>query len=497
MNDALLRRALELRDLDAVIKLAQWDRETNLPANASAARSAQLATLHGLYHERLVDPRLGEWLAVPDANDVDDEASRRVLARERNRALTLSATLVRDIAEAQASGLAAWNAARAQRSFSLFRPHLERLVVLRRTQADAYGYDGGERYDALLDLYEPGMRVQRLEPVLTSLKHQLLELLKTLDARPKPRNVFAGHVFDAEAQWRFTMQLLPALGFDLKAGRQDRSVHPFTMALHPADVRLTTRLNPTTPLPAIFGTLHEAGHGLYEQGLEPHGVLGQALSMGLHESQSRLWENLVGRDAPFWRPHYPALQAAFPEALGGVSLDDFLATVNTVERTFIRVEADEVTYNLHIVLRFELELALFRGQLAVADLEAAWNEKTQALFGLGVTSPLEGVLQDIHWAWGDFGYFPTYALGNLYAASLMAAARRALPDLDEQLAAGITSGLLGWLRTQVHHAGARFDAEEVVRRATGTGLTDVDFIAALHAKYAHRGLAPSSGPTRR
>ncbi|MCA3016656.1 MAG: carboxypeptidase M32 [Myxococcaceae bacterium] len=485
MHEPLLNRVHELRDLAGVINLATWDQETYLPRKAEAARAAQLSTLQGLYHERLVDPRVGEWLAATPVTTARERALVRVLTRERDRAVRLPSRLVKAIAEAQSLALGAWREARAKQDFRVFQPRLETLVRLRREQADALGHDG-ERYDALLEGFEPGMRVARLAPVLTSLVARLEPLVTAIEARGPPRDVFAGKQFPGEAQWAFTLEVLEGLGFDLEAGRQDRSIHPFSSGLAATDVRLTTRLREAQPLSAIFGTIHECGHGLYEQGFSPDDArtpLAQAPSMGLHESQSRLWENLVGRSRPFWSFFYPRLVARFPAQLGDVSLDAFLATVNRVERSFVRVEADEVTYNLHVALRFELELGLLRGSIAVADVEAAWNEKTRRLLGLEVTRPTDGVLQDIHWAWGEFGYFPTYALGNLYGATLFAAARRALPTLDADLAAGRPRGLLEWLRQNVHRHGAQFDAEDLVRQVTGQGLRDDDFIAALTARY--------------
>jgi carboxypeptidase Taq len=326
--------------------------------------------------------------------------------------------------------------------------------------------------------------------VLEDLAASLRTLLSRLDARPRPPSRLAGRVFDVDAQWDFTVSLLEAMGFDLAAGRQDRSVHPFTGGTHPLDVRLTTRLFAETPFPAIFGTIHEGGHGLYEQGFAPAHArtpLAQAPSMGLHESQSRLWENVIGRGRPFWTCFYPKLQAALPGSFGDLSLDEFLGEVNRVERSFIRVEADEVTYNLHIVLRTELELELVRGSLEPQHLEEAWNEKTRALLGLTVDVPTHGVLQDIHWAWGDFGYFPTYALGNLYAASLWKTLRRDLPQVEEDLAAGRLAPVREWLRTHVHQEGYRQDAEALITRVTGHGLTDRDFLEALQARYGGPG----------
>lgn len=486
-REALLGRMRELKDLSGVIGLATWDQETYLPVKAEAARASQLSTLQGLYHERLVAPEMGEWLSqLAEAPQSEDErAWVRVLARERDRAVRVPVDLVRALAEAQGAALTAWRTAREARAFGPFAPALERLLALRREQADAIGHDG-ERYDALLAGFEPGMRTVRLMPVLYALRDQLIPLVEALAGWPPGPDVLAGIRFPADAQWRFTVELLSKLGFDLEAGRQDKSVHPFTGGTHPTDVRLTTRISEENLAAAVFGTIHECGHGLYEQGFRPEDyrtVLAAAPSMGLHESQSRLWENLVGRSLPFWQALYPKLQAAFPAQLGGVDVVAFHAALNRVSRSPIRVEADEVTYNLHIVLRTELELELLRGNLPAADLPAAWNASSRALLGFEPVDDVKGVLQDIHWAWGELGYFPTYALGNLYAASLMRAAERALPGLWDSIAAGDFALLRTWLRANVHHEGARLDAEDLVRKVTHSGLTDADFVAYLKGKY--------------
>ncbi|MFZ5443804.1 MAG: carboxypeptidase M32 [Myxococcota bacterium] len=485
MNPNLLTRMQELRDLSGVVGLASWDQETYLPKKGEPGRAAQLATLQGLYHERLVDPRLGDWLADAKPATPDEEAMVRVLTRERDRAVKIPGRLVKALAEAQSLALSAWREAREERKFQIFQPHVEKLVGLRREMADAWGHDG-ERYDALLENYEPGMRVKRLVPVLTDLRTRLVPLVQAIDAKPAPRRLFAGKTFDTEAQWKFTLHLLEAMGFDLDAGRQDRSTHPFTGGTGLHDVRLTTRLFAELPLSSVFSTIHEGGHGLYEQGFDPaheRTPLAQAPSIGLHESQSRLWENIVGRSRAFWSFYFPKYQALFREQLGEVSLDDFLREVNRVERSFIRVEADEVTYNLHIVLRTELELALMRGTLQVADLEGAWNEKTKALLGLEVKNVKEGVLQDIHWAYGEFGYFPTYTLGNLYAAALWEAMNREITGLDDGLTKGDLAPVKNWLRAKVHREGFRVDAEALVTRVTGKGLSDDAFISYLKVKY--------------
>ena len=486
--DALLERMRELRDLSGLINLATWDQETFLPTRAAGSRAHQLSTGQGIYHERLVDPRLGELLAWAgeDASLTGDQrAMARVLRQERDRAVKVPKALVKALAEAQSQGLVAWREARTHQRFALFQPALARVLALRREQADAYGH-GGERYDALLDVHEPGMRVVRLTPVLTALRDQLIPMVATLQAAPRPRAApLEGRHFDSEAQWRLTLRLLGDMGFDLEAGRQDKSIHPFSTGLHPQDVRLTTAIEETS-LGGLFSTLHEGGHGLYEQGFREEDYrtpLAGAPSMGLHESQSRLWENQVGRGRALWTHYLPLARETFPEALSDVDLDGFHAAINRVTPSLIRVEADEVTYNLHIVLRYELELLLIRDELPLDELPGAWNERMRRFLGVTPPNDTRGVLQDIHWAWGEFGYFPTYALGNLYAASLYRAARRDLPSLEEGLARGELKPLREWLRTHIHAAGYRQDAESLVRAVTGQGLTDADFLAYLKSKF--------------
>jgi carboxypeptidase Taq len=488
MDTWLLSRMQELRDLQGLIGLATWDQETYLPAKAGPARAHQLSTLQGLHHERLVDPRLGEALAKASAQDLSEDARAmvRVLHREREREVRVPSALVKALAEAQSRALHAWREARKEKRFAVFQPALGRLLQLRREQADAYGH-GGERYDALLEGHEPGMRVERLTPVLAALREQLIPMVGKLTAarRATPR-LFEGRRYDKDAQWAFTLRLLKDIGFDLEAGRQDLSIHPFTGGTHPQDVRLTTHVDESSPLPAIFSTIHEAGHGLYEQGFAPEHYrtpLAAAPSMGLHESQSRLWENIVGRSRPFWEHYFPALRAAFPDALAGVDVDGFHTAVNEVSPSLIRIESDEVTYNLHIALRYELELLLVRDELPLEDLPAAWNARMEKYLGITPPDDTRGVLQDIHWAWGELGYFPTYSLGNLYAASLYRAAERAIPDLTGHLRRGELLPLRDWLRAHVHSQGFRLPAEELVRGVTGQGLTDTDFLAYLREKY--------------
>jgi carboxypeptidase Taq len=482
MNELCKNRMHELRDLQHVIGLLGWDQETYMPSNADESRAAQLSTMQGIYHEKITDSHLGDWIEQSSSKEPDTLAMLRVLKMERNRALKVPARLVKELAHAQSIGVSAWKVAREKKEFKLFEPALTTLVSLRREQADAFGHDG-ERYDALLEGYEPGMRVSRLSPVFEKLRQQLVPLVEKLDSISKKQNLFSEKSFAESAQWDFSIGLLNAMGFDLNSGRQDKSTHPFTSGNHPQDIRLTTRIFEHLPFSSVFSSIHEGGHGLYEQGFQKahfRTTLAQAPSMGLHESQSRLWENIVGRSESFWRHFLSVFNAAHAT---NFPLKEFMGEVCRVERSLIRVEADEVTYNLHIILRYELELALLRGDLQVKDLEAAWNEKTKKLLGLEVKDVTQGVLQDIHWAFGELGYFPTYTLGNLYAASLFKALMRDIPNVYSLISNGELLPVKTWLNQKIHSEGFRFDAETLVKKVTGHGLTDVDFISSIKERY--------------
>lgn len=487
--DTLLGRMQELKDLSGVIGLSTWDQETYLPTKGEVARASQLSTLQGLYHERLVDPAVGEWVekAAGEPLTPDQQAMLRVFRWERDRAVKVPQALVKALAEAQSHGLAAWRAAREAKRFEPFQKALQRLLELRREQADALGHDG-ERYDALLEAYEPGMRVSRLAPVLQRLKEQLIPLVEPIArASATHPSKIDGRIFPEKAQWEFSLVLLRAMGFDFEAGRQDLSIHPFTGGTHPLDVRLTNRIDEKNPLSSIFSAVHEGGHGLFEQGFAEtdwRTPLAAAPSMGLHESQSRLWENLVGRSRAFWECFFPAFRSAFPQALQDVSVEDWVFEANRVSRSLVRTESDEVTYNLHIVLRFDLETLLLNDALPLEDLPGEWNRRMESLVGVRPENDFVGVLQDIHWAWGELGYFPTYALGNLYSASIYAAAERAIPELDGRIRAGDLLSLRDWLRKAIHAPGYRLPAEDRVKEVTGKGLTDADFIAYLKRKYS-------------
>jgi carboxypeptidase Taq len=488
--DAFERRMHELIDLGGVAGIIGWDQQVMMPPKGAETRARQSTALASLMHERVVDPAYGEAIDRAEAEsatlDQAQRASLREARRDRDRAVKVPAALVRELAMAEAEGFEVWQNARPANDFARFRPVLERLVSLKQQEADAIGHEG-ERYDALLDAYEPGMRLARLEPLLHELRDGLVPLVAAVAEKPVPDTSFLARDFPAHMQLEFSERVIRDLGFDMDAGRQDESAHPFTSGAGPRDVRLTTRIVAGDPRGSLMGTIHETGHGLYEQGIVgeriEHTFAGMAPSLGLHESQSRLWENQIGRSRAFWEHYYPAYRDAFPDALAGVELEQWLRAINVVRPSLIRVEADELTYNLHILIRFELEVALLRGDLAVADLPGAWNDAYRAALGVEVPSDSDGVLQDVHWSGGAFGYFPTYTLGNLYSAQLMEAARGELGDLDEQFRRGDFLTLLGWMRTHIHAQGSLEAAEQIAQAATGKPLEPANLLAYLRAKY--------------
>ncbi|MCK6547090.1 carboxypeptidase M32 [Myxococcota bacterium] len=481
----------ELKDLDGVLGLMSWDEETHAPKLGRAARGQQTATIEAIRHQRLVDPALGELIAdnLADASlPWAKQVMVRRLARRRALATKIPESLVKALAETRSVSLDAWQRARAENRFDDFAPHLAETFRLLRAKAEALGGGAGGPYDALLDEYEPEMKVSALRPVLAELRDGLVPIVSKIlgSGRTPDRSFLTSKRFDTEKQWQLTLRLLRDLGFDFDAGRQDRSAHPFTGSCSERDVRLTTRIFEDNPLSAIFSTIHECGHGLYEQGFAPElhrTSLAEAPSMGIHESQSRLWENQIGRSRAFWRHYLPVLREYFPAELQDVELEAMYRAVNVVEATPIRVEADEVTYNLHILVRFELEVPLLEGALDVRDLPSAWGAKMREYLGITPKNDAEGCLQDIHWGWGAVGYFPTYSLGNLYSAQLMAAYEKSHPGIWTDVEAGRFGPLLGWLREHIHVKGHLDSAEATVKSATGEALRVEPFLAYLRAKY--------------
>jgi len=392
---------------------------------------------------------------------------------------------VAEFAQATTLGQQAWIEARSQNDFSRFEPYLKKIVELRREYASFFApYD--HIYDPLLDDFEPGMKTADVKTIFTALRPQQVALIQAIGSRPEIDDSFLCLPYDEQKQWDFGVEVVTKFGYDWKRGRQDKAPHPFTTSFGVGDVRITTRFDPERAASALFSTMHEGGHALYEQGFDPslrRSPLADSASLAVHESQSRMWENLVGRSLPFWKHFYPRLSELFPEILGNVSLEAFYKGINKVERSLIRVEADEATYNLHVMLRLELEIALMEGSLEVHDLPDAWNTRMQEYLGLTPPNDALGVLQDIHWSGGMIGYFPTYALGNLISVQLWEKINADIPDLTNQIERGEFAELLGWLREKIHVHGAKFEPQELVQRVTGTKITPEPYIRYLTAKY--------------
>jgi carboxypeptidase Taq len=479
----------KLRDLDAVTHLLEWDEETYRPGDAAGARASQLAAVEALRHELLAGDRLGDLLAVCGEQltlTARQRAELERLERRRRTAVALPQSLAAAFAETRSLCLAAWEEARRRDHFGPFAGPFAQLLKLMRERAQALKLSD-DLYDALLDEHEPGMRRSRLEPLLGLLGTRLRALVPRLAERTRRfRDLLPRGTYSEARQWQFCTGLLGDMGFDFARGRLDRSTHPFTIMAGDDDVRLTIRASAEDPLRAVFATLHEGGHALFDQGMPRalHGtLLADAPSMGMHEAQARLWENHVGRSGAFWRHYYGEFQKAFPGLLDGVDVRSFQRTINVVVPGLNRVAADEATYNLHVLVRYELEIALLNGDLAANALPGAWNERYRHYLGLAAETPREGCLQDVHWALGEFGYFPTYALGNLYAAQLVDAYGRER-DFDDELGRGDLGSLRSWLAEHIYGHGAELPAETLMARAAGRELDVEPFFARLERRVA-------------
>lgn len=470
-----------------------WDEQTYLPPQGAEHRANQLSLLAGMKHELATAPRIGELLdQLENSGQLGEPDSAmavnvREARRQYDRATKLPQRLVEELSRVTSLAQQAWVDARKKKQFAPFLTWLEQVVTLKREEAEAIGYDDGVPYDALLDDYEPGAKTAEVANVFAALREETVALVSAIrESGRKPDASLLTRSYPVDAQRTFGKQAAASIGFNFDAGRIDEAAHPFCSGFGPGDCRLTTRYDEHHFPGAFFGTLHEAGHGMYEQGLDAAmfgTAMGESTSLGIHESQSRMWENFVGRSRSFWSHFYPQAQNAFPEALANVQIDDFYAAINDVRPSYIRVEADEVTYNLHIMLRFELEQRLLTGELAPADVPAAWNERFTADFGIAPTDDAVGCLQDIHWSAGLFGYFPTYALGNMYAAQFFDAAQKELGDLDAQFAGGEFEPLKGWLNTNIHQRGKQYRADKLVEVVTGAPLSPQPLVAHLKAKF--------------
>jgi len=489
--DKLIEKMTELHTLASCEALLGWDERTYMPRGGAEARSKQVALLTGMVHEQYTSPEIGDLISAIEGTDLvadtssDEAAVIREERRSYDKATKLPKELVSEVARVVSLAQGVWAEAREKKDFSLFLPKLKEVIDLKVKVADAYGYDT-EPYDALIDDYEPDMTSAEIEKVFGNLRDELVPLVKEITESPKKPNMnVVKNDFPAHLQEKFGKEASASIGFDYTEGRLDVTTHPFCTGISPGDVRITTRFDPTFFNQAIFGILHESGHGIYEQGLpkDKFGTpLADSISLGIHESQSRMWENLVGRGKPFWKHFYPKAQDTF-DCLKGVGFDDFYFAINNVEPSLIRVEADEVTYNLHILLRFEIERDLFRGNIKAEDLPKVWNEKFNDYFGITPKDDAEGCMQDIHWSAGLFGYFATYALGNLYASQFFAKAQEEMPDLDQQFEKGDYSNLKKWLNENIHSFGRKYKAGELVEKVTGKPLTHKPMMDYLRSKF--------------
>ncbi len=490
--EKLCRHARETALLESVNALLEWDDRTGIPPAGGEYRAEQITYLAGMIHRRRTDPQLGEWLAelaqspLAAEQTADAATTIRELKREYDKQIKQPQSLVEELARLSILGQQRWVKARKDDDFKSFAPLLVDIVRLKRQQAECLGYEDC-MYDALLDEFEPDAKTSVVRDVLAALREDLVPLVAAIaESKNKPDGKIVERSYPIDAQRSFGRKAAEMIGFDFARGRLDRTHHPFCTDVGPNDCRITTRYDEHFFPGALFSTLHEAGHGIYDQGLRTgqYGLPpGRFISHGIHESQSRMWENLVGRSRAFWQHLFGDAQRTFPEALADVSLDEFHFAVNDVRPSLIRTEADEATYNLHIIVRFELEQALLEGDLSVDDLPGAWNESYRKYLGIVSPDDADGVLQDVHWSAALFGYFPTYTLGNLYASQLFAKADAELGGLDEQFARGEFEPLRGWLRKNVHEPGQRYSACELIERVTGKPLSHDSLITHLRDTF--------------
>jgi carboxypeptidase Taq len=491
--DQLIKEIREISTLGSCASILGWDERTYMPRGGANHRANQLGLLAGMTHTRFTAPLIGELISAVEGSDLvsdpesDAGANIRELRYAYDKHTKLPTELVEEFTKETTLAQGKWVEAREKNDFKFFLPSLTKVIDLTKKRAEAFGYEG-EPYNALLDEYEPGATVDEIEDVFEGLRVDLVDLLGRIKGAPKkPDGSIIERTYDVELQRVFGEAVASAMGYDFNEGRLDITTHPFCSGTGPGDTRITTRYNPNRLNDALFGIMHEAGHGLYEMGLSKKDHFGEPIaesaSLGIHESQSRMWENQVGRSKEFWVYFLPQAKRVFRSALGDVTLDDFYGAINTVSPSYIRVEADEATYNLHILLRFELERSIVKGDLQPADIPGEWNSRFKKYFGIKVDKDANGCLQDVHWSAGLMGYFPTYSLGNLYSAQFFARARQDIPNLSQQFEVGNFSELLAWLRKNIHTHGQRYRARDLGKRVTGQPLSHKPLIEYMNTKY--------------
>ncbi|HET6227658.1 MAG TPA: carboxypeptidase M32 [Bacteroidia bacterium] len=478
----------KIADVQNAAGVLNWDQETYMPESGADMRAQQLSTLSGIAHELSTSEELGEVLNKLTFDSSLNEKQKRnvkISLKNYNDSKKYTTAFVKEMSKTISETFQAWQKAKEKADFKLYAPQLEKLVRLKREECKLLGYVD-HPYDALLDQYEPKAKTADLEVLFSDVKSQLVDFIKQITSKPQHADQFMFIHYDKQKQWDIGIDLLKQMGFDFESGRQDISSHPFTTCFSSKDVRVTTRISETDFHEMIWSCIHEGGHALYEQGLpiEEYGLpSGEYISLGIHESQSRLWENNVGRSINYWKFNYPKLQQAFPEQFKNVSVGDFYKAINVVKPSLIRTSADELTYHTHVLIRFEIEKALIEGSLEVKDLPGVWNQKYKDYLGVEVPDDSKGVLQDIHWSHGSFGYFPTYSLGSFYAAQFYAVAKKEIPQLEKEIGNGNLKPLLEWLRQKVHQYGKFYTAEELCVLITGEKLNFSFFMKYAKEKY--------------
>ncbi len=491
--EQLVKTLKELSYITSTLAILEWDEQVYMPVQGAKVRGETKAYLAGMLHQKFTSNDFAKQLkavkALAESGKLNDKqlAIYKEIDRQYQRQKKLPLEYVQEISKVTSEAHHKWAEARQKSDYKIFLPYLKKIVELKKQEANYVGYEGSP-YDALLDAYEPGLTAAQLDQIFAPIKDFLIPFIKKIKQSKNKfnsRTIISKYPIDQQAA--FLKILSEKMGFDYQKGRLDTSAHPFSTSFHPEDVRITTRFDEQDVLSAITSTIHEMGHGFYEAGLpvEHFGTpLAESISLGIHESQSRVWENQIGRSLSFWKYFYPLLKKQFPKPFKLIPLRDFYRAVNNVRNSLIRVESDEVTYNLHIIIRYELERDLMEGKVKVEDLPKLWNQKIQQYLGLKVAKDSNGVLQDVHWSGGAIGYFPTYSLGNLYSAQFYRAARKALSKLDQQLESGNFKDFREWLRKNIHQHGKLYSAEELVKKVTGESLNSKYFIEYIKDKYS-------------
>ena len=482
----------EVSDIERVVDILDWDQQVNIPPKGHEARGRQMATLGKLAHEKSTTDEVGKLIddlkkEFAGADPASDEAALiRVASRNYDKATRVPSSFVAEQAVVTSKAFEAWGESREKSDFSIFQPHLEKVVELTKKYVSFFP-PADHPYDILLDDYEPGMKTAEVKIIFDGLRSKQVELIKAIASKDQVKDDFLFVEYDEEKMMDFGVDVITKYGYDWNRGRQDKALHPFQTTVSVNDTRITTRFEEDNPTAMIFSTMHEAGHAMYEQGVNAaydRTPLESGTSLAVHESQSRMWENLIGRSLPFWEHFFPSFQKTFPNQLGGVDVNSFYKAVNKVESSLIRVNADEATYNLHVMLRLELEIAMVEGSVSIKDLPEIWNTKMEEYLGITPPNDAKGVLQDVHWSSGLVGYFSTYALGNLISAQLWEKINEDISGLDDQIRAGNFSELLEWLRKNVHQHGQKFEPQTLVERVTGSRITSEPYIRYLTKKYS-------------